>query len=111
VDEKRLAAPVALAAGCLVSVDEPETNGNPGREEELTGQRDDAVDEVGLDYPTPDLAFASRVRRQRSVRHHETSAPVRREVVDDVLDPRVVRVLVGRLAVRPPCVAGYRGGA
>ena len=66
VDEERLAAPVALVRGGLVAIEEPQADGDPGRVEELAGQRDDAVDEVVADEALADRALAGLRSRSAS---------------------------------------------
>ena len=72
-------------------------------------QRDDAVYQVGLDDFAANLAVAPGVARQAAIRHDEPSdaaaSSVRiGEVVDEMLDPGVVGVTDGRVAVSPPLV-------
>ena len=79
VDEERFALAPARPVGCaladvlaaLVAGEEPETDGNAGGEEELGGQRDDAIDEVGLDDFAAYVPLAAGVARQTAVSHHE----------------------------------------
>src|SRR6266540_5709235 len=60
VDEQHLASAVAQARrGGLVPRDEPQARGDLRREEELRRERDDAVDQVGLDDRAADLALAA----------------------------------------------------
>ena len=100
-------APAVLEVlAALVAGEEPEADGDAGREEELRRQRDDAVHEVGLDDALADLALAAGVGGERTVGHDEAgdaaaAAVGRREVVDEVLDPGVVGVADGRRAVAP----------
>ena len=103
-----LEVPAGLVAG-----EEPEADGDAGGEEELGGQRDDAVDQIGLDDALADLALAAGVGGERAVGHdeagHAAAAAVGRgEVVDEVLNPGVVGVADGRRAVAPAHVVGQQ---
>ena len=104
VDEQRLAPPVAEPAVALVAGEEPETDRDLGRVEELARQGDHAVDEVRLDDVLADLALARLVRAHRAVGEDEAGDPGRREVVDEVLDPGEVGVARRRHAVHPALV-------
>ena len=61
VDEKNLAAAIAVFAVFLVTSKEPETRGNLCRVKELAGEGDHAIDEVGFDNVLSDFAFAGLV--------------------------------------------------
>jgi len=74
------------------TVIDPVSNGNLRGVEELAGQRDHAVHEVGLDQASADLTLAGLVRRHGAVGEHEADHACGREVVDDVLDPGEVGV-------------------
>ena len=87
VDEEHLAAAVTERAVLAIAREEPQAGGDLGRVEELAGQRDHAVDEVGFDQGLADLALAGLVRRHRAVGEHEAGHARWREVVDDVLHP------------------------
>src|SRR5690606_24820408 len=81
----------------LVASQKPKACRNAGGQEQLRRQRHDAIDEIGLNDALADLSLASRLRRQRAVRHneagHAASVPVwRREMVDEVLDPGIIRI-------------------
>ena len=58
VDEQGLAGPLAEFSVLLVAGDEPQADGDLRAVEQLAGERDHAVDEVGLDDVLADLAFA-----------------------------------------------------
>jgi hypothetical protein len=60
--------------------------------------------EARFDEVFPDLPLAGLVRRERPVGHDEARDAPRGEVVDEVLDPRVVGVAGGRDAVLPALV-------
>ena len=92
VDEQHFAAPVAFAAVVLVLGQEPEADGDLGGVEELAGERDHAVDEVGFDDALADLAFAGLVGGHGAVGEHEAGGAGGGEMVDHVLDPREVGV-------------------
>ena len=85
----------------LCSRKEPEADRNLRRVEELAGQRDHAVHEVGLDDGLADLAFAGLVRGHRAIGEDEAGHAGRREVVDEVLHPGEVGVARRRDAVLP----------
>src|SRR5207249_3354973 len=68
------------------------------------GQGDHTVDEVGLDERRADLAYARLVAAHAAVSEDEAGCAVRREMVNEVLDPREVRVAGGRDAKRPSAV-------
>lgn len=106
VDEERLfaAVPQLLAterAARLAAGHEPEADGDAGREEQLAGQGDHAIDEVVLNEGLADVALAARVGGHRAVRHDEPGDTVGGEVMDEVLDPGVVGVADRRRAVLP----------
>ncbi len=110
VDEERLALAIAPAvlevlAG-LVAVEEPEADGDAGGVEELGGQRDDAVHQIGFNDALAYFTFAAGIAGKRSVGHDEAgdaaTAPIGRgQVMDEVLNPRVVGVAGRRRAVAP----------
>lgn len=60
----------------------------------------DGVDEV-LDDSPPDFPLIGLVRRERPVGQHQPDFAARREMVDHVLDPGVVRVPRRRYPVGP----------
>src|SRR3546814_18041495 len=102
-------------AASLVAGEEPQAGGDAGGEEELGRQRDDAIDQVGLDDALTDLALAAGAGGQRAVGHDETGhaaavAVGRREGVDEVLDPGVIGVADGRRAVAPAHIVGPQIG-
>jgi hypothetical protein len=106
VDEQHLAAPVTESVVLLVAGQEPEADRDLRRVEELAGEGDHAVHEVGLDDGLPDLALAGLVRGHRTVGEDEAGLAGRRQVVDEVLHPGEVRVARGRRAVLPADVVG-----
>jgi len=81
IEEERLAPAIAEAAVLLGAGEEPETDRDLRRVEELAGERDHAVDEVGLDHGLADLALAGLVGRHRAVGEHEAGDAVRCQVV------------------------------
>ena len=85
--------------------DEPERYGNGDAVKKLRGHGDDAFDQIGFDDFPADFSFAARLRGKRAVREHQPDFAVRREVVDHVLNPCVVRVACGRNAIVPARVA------
>jgi hypothetical protein len=91
-----LEAPVLLAAR-----QKPQTHGDLCGVEELPGQGDHAVDEIGLDDGFADLAFAGLARRHRTVGEDEAGDAGGCQVVDEVLDPGVVGIPGRRHAAGP----------
>ena len=85
----------------LVAREEPEADGDLRGVEELAGQGDHAVHEVGLDDGLADLAFAGLVGGHAAVGEDEAGEAGGREVVDEVLHPGEVGVARGRDAVLP----------
>jgi hypothetical protein len=85
----------------LVFGEEPQADGDLRAVEELAGQRDHAVDEVGLDDGAADLALAGLVGGHAAVGEHEAGHAGGREVVDEVLHPGEVGVALGRHAELP----------
>ena len=51
--------------------EEPEADGNLRAVEELVGERDHAVHEVGLDEGAADVAFAGLFRQYAAIDRHE----------------------------------------
>ena len=96
VDEQGLAPALAL-----VLRQEPHAHGDAGGAEQLRGQRDHAGDHVGFHHLGADLALSPAVRRHRAIRHHHPGLAAGRELAQDVLQPRIVRVASGRDAVGP----------
>lgn len=118
VDEEGLAPAVAdelrifgvrslYRAGGFISSQEPEADGDLGGVEELAGECDHAVYEVCLDEGFSDLAFAGLVRGHGAIREDEAGHAIRREVVDEVLDPGEVRIPLRRDAVLPADVVVF----
>ena len=113
VDEQRFAAAVPDAIrhvaswrftfrAALTLCEEPEADGNLRAVEELAGQGDHAVHEVGLDDAPADFAFAGLVGGHAAIGEDEAPrVPFGREVVDEVLHPGEVGVALGRDAVLP----------
>ena len=104
VDEQYLSAAVAAVAVAPPAGQEPQAGGYLGRSEELAGQCDDAVDEVGLDQVLADLALARLARRHGAVGEHEAGDPAGRQMVQEVLHPGEVGVARRRDAVLPSLV-------
>jgi len=63
--------PLAVAVAVPALGQEPQADRDTGIEEQLLRQRDDAVDEVGLDEPLTNLALPRLLGRQRPVSKHE----------------------------------------
>ncbi len=112
VDEERFTAAVAEAigdaavgvgdfAGGLAAGEEPEADGDLGAIEELAGEGDHAVDEVGFDEGFADLAFAGLIRGHAAIGEDEAGHAMRGEVVDEVLNPGEVGIALRRDAVLP----------
>lgn len=104
INKKHFPAAVAELAVLAVAREEPQARGDLGAVEELAGQGDHAVHDVGLDQVLADFAFAGLVRGHGAVGEHETGHARGREVVDDVLHPGEVGVAGGRHAVFPAFV-------
>ncbi len=107
VDEEGVLAAVAEAAfgvGGFVFREEPEADGDLGAVEELAGEGDHAIDEVGLDEGAADVAFAGLVGGHGTIGENEAGHAVGGQVVDDVLDPAEVGVALRWQAVFPPHV-------
>ena len=81
----------------------PEADRDLRRVEELAGQRDHAIDEVGLDDRFADLAFAGLVRRHRAVGEHKTGGAGRGQVMDEMLHPGEIGV-AGRWGAEDPAL-------
>ena len=97
-----------LPSRVFVFREEPEADGNLRAVEELAGEGDHAVHEVGLDDGLADVAFAGLVGGHAAVGEDEAGHAVGREVVDEVLHPGEVGVALGRdadtaSARRRPC--------
>ncbi len=102
VDEQSLLAAItAFRVGVFVFREEPEADGNLRAVEELAGEGDHAVHEVGFDEFLPDLAFAGLVGGHAAIGEDEARHALRREVVDEVLHPGEVGIALGRDAVLP----------
>ncbi len=98
VDEQHLFAVVAEAAfgvGVFAFREEPEADGNLRAVEELAGEGDHAVHEVGLDEGAADVSFAGLVGGHAAVGEDEADHALRGEVVDEVLHPGEVGVALG----------------
>ena len=97
VDEEGLAVAGAecLAinlAGTLAAREKPQAGGDWRGVEQLPGQGDDAVHQVGLDDGSADFALAGGVGSQRAVGQHEAGRAVGGEVVEEMEDPGIVGV-------------------
>jgi len=95
----------------LIAGNKPKAGGDLCRVEELAGQRDHAVHEIGFDDVFADFAFAGLVRRHRAVGEDEAGKTHGREVVDDVLHPSEVSVADGWAAILPPLVVAQQFAA
>ena len=104
VDEQDFAAPVSELTSFTITGEKPQTGGDLGRIEELAGQRDHAVHEVGFDQVFPDFALAGLARRHGTVGEHEAGDAPGRQVMAHVLHPAEVGVALGRGAVLPALV-------
>lgn len=107
VDEEGLAPAVTFLPVVLVPGEEPEADGDLCGVEELAGECDHAVDEVGLDEGFPDLALAGLVRGHGAVREDEAGHAFWSKVVDEVLDPCEVCIPLRRDAVLPADVVVF----
>ena len=90
VDEESVFAAVAETAfgvGGFVFREDPEADGDLRAVEELAGEGDHAVHEVGLDEGAADVAFAGLVGGHAAIGEDEAGHALRREVVDEVLHP------------------------
>ena len=99
VDEERLLAAVAEAAfgvGVFVLREEPEADGDLRAVEELAGEGDHAVHEVGLDEGAADVAFARLVGGHAAIGEDEAGHAVGRQVVNNLLNRVEVGVARGR---------------
>ena len=106
VDKEYFAASVAQLFGRAAAAgEEPEAGGDLGGVEELPGQGDHAVDEVGFDQLLADFVFAGLCGRHRAVGEYEAGQAVGREVVCDVLHPGEVGVARRGRTVAPALVA------
>jgi len=74
---------VAFGVGGFVFCEEPEADGNLRAVEELAGQGDHAVHEVGLDEGAADVAFAGLVGGQAAIGEDEAGHALRGEVLED----------------------------
>lgn len=92
VDEKDLVDPITVAAVRLVPREEPERGRDLRVEEKLRGKVHDAVDEPRLDEGLADVDLARTLRGERALGKDEARAPRWTQVIEEVLDPRVVRV-------------------
>ena len=96
-----------LAAAGFIFRQEPKADGNLRAVEELAGEGDHAVDEVGLDEGLPDCPFAGLVGGHAAIGEDEAGHAVGREVVDEVLHPGEVGVAPGRDAILPAHVVVF----
>jgi len=91
----------AFGVGVFVSHKEPETDGNLRAVEELAGEGDHAVHEVGLVKSAADVAFAGLIREHAAVGEDKFGRALRGEVVDDMpIWPRLLRPLGAPLGNR-----------
>jgi hypothetical protein len=58
----------------------------------LAWQRNHATHQIGLDDGLANLIPVELIARHRSVRQHEAHHTIRRQVTNDVLHPRIIRV-------------------
>src|SRR5438128_1584935 len=84
-----------------VTRDEPKARGDRRTVKEVRREIHDAVDKLGLDDSTSYLVLARLTRVETSIGEHKPGDSVRCEVMNDVLDPRVVRVARRRNSVLP----------
>lgn len=95
IDKEGFAPAVSIAAfvvGCFGAGEEPEAGGYRGGVEELAGQGEHAVHQVGLDQPAADFSFAGGVAGHGPVGQDEAGDALGAQVVDEVLYPGVVGV-------------------
>lgn len=92
IDEERLAAPVAEAPILFFTGDKPEANGDLCGVEELAGQCNHAVNQVGLDDVLADFTLPGLVGGHRTVGEDEACQAGRGEMMDEVLNPGEVGV-------------------
>src|SRR4030095_16977484 len=71
INEQNFAAAVAEAMIFLIAGEKPQAGRNLRRIEELAGEGDHAVDEIGFDDVLADFAFAGLVRGHRAVGEYE----------------------------------------
>ena len=109
VDHEDLAPAVAQARVGLVAGEQPQAHGDLGAVEELGGEGDHAVDEVGLDDGAADLALAAAAGGHGAIGEDEAGEAPGGEVVDDVRDPGEVGVL-GRGDAEAPARVGLQAG-
>ena len=110
VDDEGLFAAVAEAAfgvGVFVFREEPEADGNLRAVEELAGERDHAVHEVGLDEGLSYFAFAGLVGGHAAIGEDEAGHALRREVMNKMLHPGEVGVALRRDAELPAHVVVF----
>src|ERR1051326_6080075 len=101
VDEQRLSTTIAKAMIAFVASDEPEAERNLSVVEKLARQRDHAIDKIRFDDVFSNLSFARLIRRHAAVGEHESGQTRRREVMDEVLHPRKVRIARWRHTIFP----------
>ena len=101
VDEKRFTPPVPESSVLLVTREEPQAHRDLGGVEELTRQRDHAVDEIRVDDVLADLLFARLVGGYGAVGEHEAGKPGGGQVVEEMMHPGVVGIPRGWGAVDP----------
>ena len=95
VDEESFAGTGTIALGAvsgLLPGEEPETHGDRGRVEELPGQRDHAVHQVGLNDGLADVTLAGSVRGHGAIGQHKAGGAVRGQVIEEVLNPCIIGV-------------------
>ncbi len=95
IDEER------LAMLRLVARKEPQRHGNARAVEELVGQGDDALHEVGVDDVLANLAFTTRLAGKGAIGKDEADATGGTEVMDHVLHPGEVGIARRRQAIGP----------
>jgi hypothetical protein len=71
VDEEDFAASIAVFVILFISGQEPKAGRNLSRVEELAGEGDHAINQVGFDNAFPNFAFAGLVRGHGSVGEDE----------------------------------------
>src|SRR3954454_20676867 len=96
-----MAPAIPEPAVLVVAGDEPETNGELRGVEELAGQGDHAIDQIGLDDVLADVPLARLVGRHRAVCQNKTGQPGWGQVIDEMLNPGEVGI-AGRWGAKLP---------
>jgi hypothetical protein len=104
VYEQRFTAPVAEAPVTFVAGDEPQADGNLRGVEQLAGQGDHAIHQVGLNDGIANLALAGLVGGHRTVRQDKSGHARGGQMIDEVLHLGEVGIGDWRHAVLPAAV-------